>query len=263
MKHIILFIIPLLVLASCSSTKKLEKQLNTISVSTFSIFDSIAKYEHNVQSFSSNFSVKIDADKSIPLKGSLRIKRDSIIWITISPGLNIEAMRVKLTPDSVFMVNRLDKTYYSGDYSIVYNMFGIVLNFKSIQSLLLNEPVFYPFNIAADSVAPTHMYDFKKKDNVYTLERNKDTLHVNQKFLVTDSTFKIAHIEIKDKDKNLKFESAYSNFQILANALFPNNSAISIKLNSKEISIQLEYIKPECNNQYQYPFSINSKYNKL
>ncbi len=44
-----------------------------------------------------------EGDKKHSFRGSLRILKDSIIWLSISK-MGIEGMRVKLTPDSVAFI---------------------------------------------------------------------------------------------------------------------------------------------------------------
>ena len=60
-----------------------------------------------------SLNVEYSEDKGkTSLKGQLRIQSDSLIWLTFSPALGIEAARVLLTNDSVKFINRLNKTYF-------------------------------------------------------------------------------------------------------------------------------------------------------
>lgn len=60
---------------------------------------------------------------------------DSLIYFNLNKS-GIELARVVLTPDSVILVNKLEKQYYRGDYSILFKMFGFPLDFQMAQSLL-------------------------------------------------------------------------------------------------------------------------------
>ena len=81
----------------------------------------------------------------INLKGSkqganlaLRMRRDSIIWV--SAGLaGIEGVRAVLTRDSVRVMNRLDKTYFSGGYDYLSKLLNVPVSFAQMQALLLGD----------------------------------------------------------------------------------------------------------------------------
>jgi hypothetical protein len=47
-------------------------------------------------------------DQNIP--ATIHVKKDSVIWISIAIGL--EAARVSINPDSIFLLDRLNRKYY-------------------------------------------------------------------------------------------------------------------------------------------------------
>lgn len=82
-------------------------------------------------------------DKEQSFKANIKMKKDSIIWISISPALGIEVMRVIITPDSVKYISKIPKNkyYYEGDFSVISDMAQMDLNFEMIQDMLLGNPV--------------------------------------------------------------------------------------------------------------------------
>ena len=62
-------------------------------------------------------------------------RTDSLMYFNLNRS-GIELARVVLTPDSVVYVNKLDKTYYRGDFSIFMRIFGFPLTFNWVQSLM-------------------------------------------------------------------------------------------------------------------------------
>ena len=93
-------------------------------------------------------SMKISADvksegKNDSFKANIRIRKDSLIWISISPALGVEMVRVLITPDSVKYVSKIpnDKHYYLGDFSAVTGVAQMSLDFKMIQDILLGNAI--------------------------------------------------------------------------------------------------------------------------
>jgi hypothetical protein len=89
------------------------------------------------QWFSTRFSgTVLFENKTHNIAGSMRMKKDSAIYISIAPILGIEIARAIITPDSVRLVNRLESTYYMGDLRILGEMFNADVDFYMLQALL-------------------------------------------------------------------------------------------------------------------------------
>jgi hypothetical protein len=69
---------------------------------------------------------------------SLRMRRDSIIWVTAGL-LGVEGVRAVLTPDSVRVVNKLEKTYFTGGYDYLSKLLNVPVSFAQMQALLLGD----------------------------------------------------------------------------------------------------------------------------
>ena len=82
-----------------------------------------------------------NGDQKLSAVANLRIKYDSLIWISISPGLGIEVLRLKLTTDSVFLIDRIAHKYMKSSYGEFNHFYGINLNFKWIQAIMLGNPL--------------------------------------------------------------------------------------------------------------------------
>jgi len=76
-------------------------------------------------------------------KANIRMKRDSVIWISISPALGIEVLRVLITPDSVKYISKIpeNKHYYIGGFNIINEVSKMDLDFLTFQEILLGNAV--------------------------------------------------------------------------------------------------------------------------
>jgi hypothetical protein len=75
-------------------------------------------------------------NKTHSIAGSMRMKKDSAIYVSIAPILGIEIARAIITPDSVKLVNRLESAYYIGGLRILSEMFNADVDFYMLQALL-------------------------------------------------------------------------------------------------------------------------------
>lgn len=45
------------------------------------------------------------------LSGQLRMRKDSIVWVSVTATMGVEVLRAKISTDSIWILNRLEKTY--------------------------------------------------------------------------------------------------------------------------------------------------------
>ena len=45
------------------------------------------------------------------LSGQLRMRKDSIVWMSVTATMGVEVLRAKISNDSVWILNRMEKTY--------------------------------------------------------------------------------------------------------------------------------------------------------
>ena len=85
-----------------------------------------------------------DADRSVSTSANIRIKKDSIIWMSLTPFLGIEVARVIITQDSMVLMNRLNREYMVYEFQSLSEKFHFEISYDLIQSLILgNMPLEY------------------------------------------------------------------------------------------------------------------------
>ena len=78
------------------------------------------------------------------LSGQLRMRKDSIVWFSVTATMGMEVLRAKFSNDSVWIVNRLEKTYLVEPFDTVSAQLGIPLSLQWIQTLLLDNNEGFP-----------------------------------------------------------------------------------------------------------------------
>ncbi|HRS19114.1 MAG TPA: DUF4292 domain-containing protein, partial [Bacteroidales bacterium] len=213
--------------------------------------------------------------KPIQIKGTIRVKKDSIIWVSITPALNIEAVRCVLTPDSVRYINRIDKTYYEGGYDIIQKITAVPMNYSALQSVLLNEMIYYPFELNIDTLQVFQTYQIAKRKNELVAQnysfrerraiagRRADTTAIFQSMNFMIDCFRVSEFAIVDDAKNLKVQTKYSFFTLIDSIAFPKILTFEVKSHKKRMEFILNYEKVEFNIEQTYPFGVNAKYKQI
>ncbi|ALI98777.1 DUF4292 domain-containing protein [Rufibacter tibetensis] len=67
---------------------------------------------------------------------TLRMKKNEVIWASLQ-AFGFEAARLKVTPDSVYIVNKLKDEYLVGSYEVLRQRYNVDVDFKTLQDILI------------------------------------------------------------------------------------------------------------------------------
>ena len=72
------------------------------------------------------------------LSGQLRMAKDSIVWLSVTAPLGIEVARIKVSNDSVWVLNKVDKTYLAESLDDVSSRLKTPISLPIVQNMLLD-----------------------------------------------------------------------------------------------------------------------------
>ena len=72
------------------------------------------------------------------LTGQLRMRRDSLVWLSVTATMGVEVARIKVSTDSVWVVNKIDKTYLAEPLDSVAAWLNMPISLPRVQTLLLD-----------------------------------------------------------------------------------------------------------------------------
>lgn len=133
------FLLLLMALASCSAlhevvTPEVDEEAVAVSETLSAMQEKQASFDYFASRFAGTATVN---DTHYDVSGTIRIKKDSAIYLSLSPFLGIEMARVLITPEEVLFLNRLEGTYYQGDMERLNRMFNTNLDFHMLQAILV------------------------------------------------------------------------------------------------------------------------------
>lgn len=221
--------------------------------------------EFDFVNLSCNFNAEYIADSAQQtFSGTIRILKDSIIWVSVRK-MGIEGMRLLIRPDSVFYINRLDKSYIASDFSAIEKLFDINLNYYILESLLTGNDLNNYNKVQADVIK--HITN----DKELTIERlmainPDDTLATGQKLYqrmkIDRKSMKITEMTYKQYQDKRSVVATYNVFEELPKGIIPyslnymvtTQTVTGIKLSVNKWNVDKEGLK--------FPFSIPSTYTK-
>lgn len=200
--RLILFILGLSFFLSCKSKKLVTPSTNTVTVGWEQVLDA-----HNVdfEWLGAKANVRFEDDvQSFSGKLYLRMKKSESIWM-VGKKLSIEGARILITPDSVFVINRLERNYMAGSFSAITKQYGISLNFDELQNLLAGNILYSN----QDSVLNTS----SEEDMQFVTTSFRDFL---TKYEINSSTGTLRSFKTSDQSNRVVFVSL-SDYQFVEN----------------------------------------------
>ncbi|MFQ3326357.1 MAG: hypothetical protein ACJASM_000440 [Salibacteraceae bacterium] len=196
-------------------------------------------------------------------KMHIRMKRDSIIWISAT-YYKVEVARFVFTQDSVKMIDRKNEKYYLGGYTFIQNLYNVPFNFSSLQATILGEPYDQSKYKKVRSytskgnyiVAGLSELEFKKpKGEIKTQQQIYTEWYAGEEFLIAKS-------KISESKTKKSFTS-----EILERKT-TNGIPVPVKANyvilgAKRMSFEAENLKITQPETQSYPLSISLKYESL
>ncbi|HEX5002112.1 MAG TPA: DUF4292 domain-containing protein [Bacteroidia bacterium] len=216
------------------------------------------------------FSAKADVttkqgDNSNSFNINMRVKVDSIIWISITPLLGIEVARVMITPDSVKFIDRINKKYSVTDFEFFNKLLNINIDFEIIQGIITGNLFAYKknkFNSVYIEEGEYILSTLSKRKLKRSLEDVDPNKTVVQDVWVNDSNYRINKLSVLDQKLQKSLLATYSEHQQTDGGLFPFKSNTVVKA-GKELNIIIEYKKVNVNGDLEFPFSIPGSYENI
>jgi len=198
---------------------------------------------------------------------SLRAKRDSIIWISISPLLGIEVARVIITSDSVKFLDRLHNQYQVSTFETINKLLQLKVNFEIVQALMYGNFFAYKKNENRfNSVYLEDKYYILSSLNKKKLKRSLEEKDLNkpviQDVYINSGYYRIIKMSVEDQKIGKTLLTDYDDFRITDAGQFPFKSTTKITAD-KDFEIQIEYGKLTVGQEQEFPFTVPSNYERV
>ena len=260
----ILLILVLLSVASCSPTRSVMKAPIKEEGPDY-LFSRLKEKELKFDWFSAKFSAEYENNgQENSFNGQIRIRKDSLIWISLIPMLGIEAARIMISQDSVKMINRLNDTYFIGDYEYLNRFLNTNIDFDLLQAFLLgNDLQFYEngkFRASVDRGEYKLSTGERQKLKKFVRHSQENMKIFIQNIWLDPVNFKITRADVKEiRRDNIKLESTYGNFEALDGQLFPRQMNYIIWADNT-IKVKADFSRMVLNIPLQFPFRIPASY---
>ena len=182
----------------------------------------------------------IKDEKEIALKINIKYRKDSLIWASISAPFDIELFRTMLTKDSVYYLNRTNKTFFVRPITQIKNFLKADISFGEIQEIITANPRILK-----------NEYTFQIIENKFELKAKQAAYKVSTDF------YRILNARVFDNEHELYYE--FSSFINQNEFIFPKQFLLSVK-SFENFEATLDYSKIVFNEKQKIVFKIPNSY---
>jgi len=185
------------------------------------------------------------------LNADIRIKKNEIIWVNIKI-LGFPVAKALITPTKVSYYEKINNTYFEGDFSMLSNWLGTDLDFQKVQNLFLGK--------AIDDLSKGNWIS-EINEKLFKLSQ-ASTTDIAKEFYFEAANYLLKKETITQASQNRALEIQYPSYNQVERIFLPN--AINIKATQKEkISIAIEYKNTTFNENLSYTYAIPSDYKAI
>lgn len=241
----------LVFITSCKSTKKIASGEANLDLSAKQLIKENAKQSPEFKTLQARLKISYSSEDDEQTHSvTFRIKKDEIIWINSA----FSVIRAMITPEKVSFYNKLDNTYFDGNYKYLSDLLGTELDFEKVQNLLLGETL---FSLTDDD------YNASVIDDLYVLQP-KHQLQIFEIFYILSPThFKVKSQQISQPKSFRHLQIDYLSYQDINKQAFPENIKIIAVEADKEMIARLEFKSVSLNEDLNFPFNIPSGFEEI
>lgn len=250
--HILsVLLITLVFITSCKSTKRIASGEANLDLSAKQLIKENAKQSPVFKTLQAKLKISYTSgDNEQTHSVTFRMKKDEVIWINSA----FSVIRARITPEKVSFYNKLDNTYFDGDYKYLSDLLGTTLDFDKVQNLLLGETI---FRLNEDDYSASIM------DDLYVLQPKNQQQLFEIFYLISPSHFKVKSQQISQPKSYRHLQIDYLNYQDVDKQVLPENIKIIAVEADEEMIAKLEFKSVSLNEDLNFPFNIPSGFEEI
>ncbi len=253
-KHTHIFGILLLALVfitSCKSTKRIASGEADLSLTAKQLIKENERQSPDFKTLQAKLKISYNsADNEQTHSVTFRMKKDEVIWINSA----FSVIRAMITPEKVSFYNKLDNTYFDGNYKYLSDLLGTELDFKKLQNLLLGDALFG---------LKDETYNLSVIDESYVLQPKQQQQLFEIFYVLSPSHFKVKSQQISQPKEFRHLQIDYLRYQEVNKQALPENIKIIAVEANKEMIAELEFKSVSLNEDLRFPFSIPSGFDEI
>lgn len=240
-------------LVSCKSKSAVVSANTDKGINAEQIIENLYKNKKDFSTLYIKSSVRYVNDKQTQnVTAEIKIKKNEIILISIR-FLGITMAKALITPNEVKFYEKINSSYFEGDYSILSKWLGTDLDFQKVQNMLIGQ--------ALDDLKKGK-YQLTIEDDSYQLKDISDS-NTTKTYAIEGDRFLIKNQAVDQKNEQRNVQIKYSNYMDYNQITLPASLIIDALQKDEKTNINVNYNSVTFNEELSFPYSTPDGYEKI
>jgi hypothetical protein len=255
-KHFSLSILflPLLFFSSCKTHRVASGMAAVKKADTTAMNEDAAKF---IQQSNANripydwFATRIKVEYSDPMQSQdftavVRMKRDSVMWVSLQGPFGIEGARILITRDTIKLVNKLSGEYLCQPIGYLSTLLPMQIDMGHLQDFILG------YYLQFSGVGTTYR---GMEDSLHLIQA--ESAQMRYRASLYPQNYTLAKSLLTDKMAGEEMNTTFGGYTAEQGKPFSEDRTIDIKQGSKTINLHLSYTKVRINEPLVFPFEVD------
>ncbi len=252
----------MLLLVSCKSGKMALRDGNMLRLTGEEQLEAVIMNTPVFDSFSSQLRIGLPSKKSdLTLNGTLRMQHEKLIRISLLlPVLRTEVARIEISPESILVIDRMNKRYASVPVAELREVLHTEVDFRMLQSLFSNA-IFLP---GRESLSRKDYSSFQAephgRDSVRLSRKSREFVY---SFLTSQETNRLVSSAIETHSSAYRIQWEYRDFVPVGVTTFPSEMTVFVGKAEAPERITLALSRLSVDRQTLSPTAIPGRYEQI
>lgn len=186
------------------------------------------------------------------LSVKLRLDKDKAIWLNAT-YLGFMVARAKITPDKVRYYEKINKTYFEGDFSRLESLLGVAVSYEQLQNILTGQAM---VNLKKQRLSSSI------QQQAYQITPEETDAFFQLLFWVNPNHFKLDKQSLKHVAKAQSLEVSYADYKETDGTLFPRKMTLKALNQQSLTQIDIQYKSLYLDKAFTMSYKVPSGYKK-
>lgn len=254
--------------SSCGTSRKTAVELPA-AVGTNILLQKMSDSGLAFETFSARFSATYsEGETEASFSGTLRIRRDSIIWMSFSPAMGIEVMRAVITRDSVKILDRIHRTSVVTDFGYIRRWVKVPVDLDMIEALITGNCWVCSGADGFRSSVDRRLYRLDFSGTFTGVDapgdQGRDGIPLPFQIWLDPENFKVVRTLVKEtQGKDRDMEAIYTDFKMAGEQTVPSGLTFRLRDAGRRLELSLHYIRMKLDEPLAFPFSIPEDFTRV
>ena len=235
LRYILVAFLAMVLWTGCDNTRQLGKKNKVRSADQ--LMRQLAQNQVNARWLDARARIAY-ADEEMSVRGSalIRWQRDSLLWMSVRK-LGFEVARVQVTPDSVYVIDRINNEYGKYGLDYIQSTYQLPANFGMLQTIILGDAWFPP------SARP----ELEATPDAYVLTDHSPTMELT--YRIHSATFRLQQMAVSEPSTDRSVNLELSEYQEVNQQLFsylrnltissPESGAVTMDVQFSDVTLNV------------------------